>query len=115
MKEISEKILRNLGIDENTPFDASQDSAGFLFVFDVDQENKFSIQNFADKDKIKFVNTPTKNKKDVKIKTKDYNSGKSILTCGDVDIYLSNLKSSHFWNVDTFRKVFKDESLIVGD
>lgn len=115
MKEITQSMLKELGIDKDTPFDASQSSDGFLFIFDADQEGQFLIQKFADKDQIKFLNTPTNSLEDVKISTKDYKSGQSVLSCGEVDIILIKLKSSYFWNPNSFKKTFTSNSLKVGD
>lgn len=107
MKQITEKEL-------GLCFDASQESDNIVFVIDSDKFNKFEIKKFSEKDTLKFINTATNDVEDVKFYTYNYENGESILTCGDVDVKLTNLKSSFFWNPESFKEIFGENSLIVG-
>lgn len=111
MKEITQSTLKKV----DNFFDASQEKEGILFIFDANQEGEFIIQEFAAKDKIKVKNTPTHSLEDIKFSTRDYNSGESVLTCSDFDIKLKKLENSHFWNSDSFMKIYGESSLKIGE
>jgi len=108
------KIITDEELIKLDSFDASKDSDGFIFVIDADKDNKMIIENFSEKDALKFINTATNNIEDIKFCTRDYDNGESVLVCGGVDIELKKLKTSRFWNVESFKEIFGDNSLVVG-
>jgi len=108
------KIITDDELIKFNVFDASKYSDNITFTIDADKDNKITIENFSEKDTLKFINTATNNIEDVKIYTRDYNNGESILVCGGVDIELKKLKTSRFCNVKIFKDIFLYNSLVVG-
>lgn len=82
-------------------------------VIDCNESIRPVVKNFNSDCKLKFINTPTKNIKDIKVTNKDFDIGEAVLSCGDADLKLVGLKNGNFYNIKTFIDLYGKDSITV--
>jgi hypothetical protein len=97
----------------SSPFDASASGNSYIFEFNTDQFNEFSISDFSSNHVLKFINTPTGDLGDININNSDYGDGNAIFSVGSVTLNLSNLTNSYFWDATSFMNIYGPNSIIV--
>jgi len=100
--------LENYTIDN--PFDASEGS--FRFEFDASIDIQTAITNFSDDDILFFENSPTGEESDFNVIVDDYESNEAEVWVSNNEIHLMGLESNYFWNAESFKSIFGEDSLV---